>query len=97
MAARARPRLLASMRYLIALYTEETHAVTRALAEAGFPLLGNLFVRGKGRRSPVLWTVEVADPAAPKLEAIRVALSRLGFAHVRIEPDRRDRPDRRQQ
>jgi hypothetical protein len=85
------------MRFLIVLHTEETHAVTRALAEAGFPLLGNLFVRGKGPRNPVVWTVEVADPATPKLDAIRAALGRLGFAHIRIEPDRRDRPDRREQ
>ncbi len=85
------------MRYLIAVDTAETHAVTRALAEAGFPLLGNLFLRrGKRRRDTVIWTVEVVDPPT-ELDAIRAALSRAGFNNVTIQRDRRDERDRRKQ
>ena len=68
------------MRYLVIVDTAETHAVTQALAEVGFPLLGNLFLRrGKGERDSVVWTVEVVDP--PKeLDVIRAALTRAGTA-----------------
>jgi hypothetical protein len=85
------------MRYLITLDTAETHAVTEALAEAGFPLLGNLFLRrGKRGRDSVVWTVEVVD-ASTDLDAIRGALGRAGFNDVNIQADRREERDRRKQ
>jgi hypothetical protein len=85
------------MRYLITVDTAETHGVTQALAEAGFPLLGNLFLRrGKRGRDSVVWTVEVVDEST-ELDAIREALDLAGFNDVSIQPDRRDERDRRKQ
>jgi hypothetical protein len=85
------------MRYLITVDTAETHAVTQALAEVGFPLLGNLFLRrGKRGRDSVVWTVEVVDPPT-ELDVIRAALSRAGFNDVNVQPDRREERDRRKQ
>jgi hypothetical protein len=86
------------MRYLITVNTANTHGVTTVLAEAGFPPLGNLFLRGgRVRRNAVVWTVEVEGPPEPKVVAIRAALTRAGFANVTIEQDRREERDRRGQ
>jgi len=85
------------MRYLVIVDAPETQGVTRVLAEAGFPPLGNLFLRpGKRHPDDVVWTVEVTDPAPPKLDAIRAALTEAGFDRVTIEPDRRAEDRRRQ-